>query len=335
LNCGKKSVALDLKQKTGKEALSRLIKCSDVLVENFRPGTLARLGFSDATVNVLNPNLILASISGFGHTGPESQKAAYDMIIQGLSGIMSITGTEDGRRVRVGTSISDIATGLYAVIGILGALYRQKTKQISARLDIAMLDSTISILENAIARSQFSEVPPGPLGTRHPSITPFESYQTRDDEIIIAVGNDKMFAVFCEVIGKPELVCDARFCDNTLRTQNFSALRNEINSALATDDLAVWLERFNRRKIPCSKINDMKDLFEYDQVAARNMLVSVEGEELFRVAGNPVKFDGEADTQKKGKPPALGEHNEEVLVGLLGYSRQQVEEMYAAKVLSK
>lgn len=335
LNSGKKSVALDIRHRVGKEILTRLIKCSDVLVENYRPGTLAKLGFSDSTVKALNPNLILTSISGFGHTGPESQNAAYDMIIQGLSGIMSITGTEDGRRVRVGTSISDIVTGLYAVIGILGALYRQKISKISARPDIAMLDSTISILENAIARSQLSDIPPGPLGTRHPSITPFETYRTRDAEIIIAVGNDKMFTAFCDVIGKPELVLDARFRDNMHRTQNFEALRHEINSVLATADLAVWLKRLKRRKIPCAKVNDMRDLFAYDQVKARNMLVAVEGEKSFRVAGSPLKFSGEADIQKKGKPPTLGEHNEEILIGLLGYSRKQVEEMYSAKVLSK
>lgn len=335
LNSGKKSVALDLKHNIGKEVLTRLIKCSDVMVENYRPGTLARLGFSDPTLKALNSDLIIASLSGFGHTGPESPKAAYDMIIQALSGIMSITGTEDGRRVRVGTSISDIITGLYAVIGIIGALYRQKTKQISARLDISMLDSTLSILENAIARSQLSEVPPGPLGTRHPSITPFESFRTRDDEIIIAVGNDKLFSAFCEVIGKPDLPRDARFRDNNLRTQNFKALRDEINGVLVTEGLSVWLERLSLREIPCAKINDIKDLFEYDQVAARNMLVPVKGEGSFKVAGSPVKFSGEGDIQKKGKAPALGAHNEEILVDLLGYSRQQVEEMYVAEVLSK
>ena len=333
VNCGKESLSLDLKQEAGKEILCELIRKSDVLIENFRPGALARLGFSDTRIRALNPAMVFASASGFGHSGPESDKAAYDMIIQALSGLMSITGTEEGQTVRVGSSIADIVTGMYTAIGILAALYRRNSTETGARIDVAMLDSTVSILENAIARYQASGTPPRPLGSRHPSITPFESFRTRDGEIIIAAGNDRLFASLCRIIGKPELARDPQFSTNNARTENVKALRNIINAALEPHTTRWWINTLSANHIPCAKVNTTADLFSDAQLQARNMLVPVAGEPGFKVAGNPVKFMGEEDVTCKNKAPNLGEHNSRILEEILGYSPQAVAELQAAGVL--
>jgi CoA:oxalate CoA-transferase len=333
INCGKKSVALDLKTDGGKEILADLIRKTDVLFENFRPGTLARLGFSKEHIRELNPDIIDASASGFGQTGPDSKKAAYDSIVQALSGIISITGTEAGEMVRVGTSISDIITGCYSAIGILAALFRREKGGAGASLDIAMLDSTVSALENAIARYQVSGESPAPLGSRHPSITPFETFKTRDGEIMIAAGNDKLFAALCEVISNPGLAEDNRFASNLARTENFKSLREAINSVMVTETAAHWLEKLTVRKIPCGRINTIEDLFQDKQLDARNMLTPIQGEESFKIAGNPVKFTGEEDPIEAEAPPQLGEHNSEILKMLLGYSDQKITELLRGKVL--
>lgn len=334
INCGKKSLALDLKSATGKEIFAALIVRADVLVENFRPGTLDRLGFGLERIRELNPTLIVAAASGFGQTGPDSRQAAYDMIIQARSGLMSITGTEAGQRVRVGSSIADIVTGMYTAIGILAALYRRSHSRIGASLDIAMLDSTISVLENAIARYQVTGKAPVPLGARHPSITPFESFHTADGEIIIAAGNDRLYATLCVVLGKPELIDDPRFCTNDARTENFQSLRAAINAVLATNVSAHWLAILSENGIPCTKINDTNDLFRCRQVAARNMLLPVESENEFKVAGNPVKFAGEPEEMVRPKPPRLGEHNEEILRDWLGFSAADIAALYREGVIS-
>jgi len=324
VNCGKKSISIDLKKEKGKVILADLIKKADVLIENFRPGTLERLGFDDQTISNLNPTIIHTTATGFGYSGPESKKAAYDSIIQGLSGLMSITGTEKRETVRVGSSISDILTGMYAAIGIVSALFRRDKTGHAARIDVAMLDSTVSVLENAIARYQISQEIPGPLGSRHPPITPFESFTTMDANIIIAAGNDKLFASVCDVIGKPELASDRRFKNNAHRTENYQALRQEIESVLVDQTASHWLSALNEKKVPCAKINTMKDLFEYEQLTARNMLVPVDGEDGFQIAGNPIKFMGEEDDLSAGTPPKLGEHTESVLRDVLNYPDEDI-----------
>ena len=223
LNCGKRSIALDLKADAGREVFADLLRSADVLIESFRPGVLARLGFDDERVRSLNDRLIYATCSGFGYTGPDADKPAYDMIIQGRSGLLSITGTEAGETVRVGSSVADIVSGLYAVIGVLAGLLRRERDGASgggARIDIAMLDSVVSILENALARYQATGVEPGPLGSRHPSITPFETLHTGDGQIVIAAGNDRLFQRLCEVLGVSELASDARFATNSDRTHH-------------------------------------------------------------------------------------------------------------------
>ena len=337
LNCGKRSVVLDLKRAHGRTALARLIRRADVLVENFRPGTLARLGFPPERLRQLNPRLVYAAVSGFGATGPASQRPAYDMIIQALSGLMSITGTEPeqaaaveqgpesppaaartGRPVRVGTSIADIVSGLYAAIGIAAALARRARTGAGAALDLGMLDATVSVLENAIARYQVTGAVPVPLGARHPSITPFETFATADDESVVAAGNERLFATLCTVLGRDDLVSDPRFAGNAARTEHVAELKRELESALAHESSAAWLQRLAAAGVPAAPVNTVADLFHDPQLAARDMLLPVTGCDGMLVPGTPLKFAGVAAERARPPAPALGEHTEQVLAELDG-----------------
>ena len=356
LNCGKRSLVLDLKQATGREALAGLVRRADVLVENFRPGTLARLGFSAERLQQLNPRLVYAAISGFGATGPAAQRPAYDLIIQALSGLMSITGTEaaagddaadetdggaagsmgnaraaaapldptgaSGHCVRVGSSVADIFSGLYAALGIAAALVRRAATGAGAVLDLAMLDATVSVLENAIARYQVTGQIPRPLGSRHPSICPFETFATADREIVIAAGNNRLFAALCAALGRPELAADPRFLSNAARNRHTAALKCELEAALRRAPSAVWLRRLARARVPVAPVNTVADLFADPQIAAREMLLPVAGSDGFQVAGTPLKFADVAPERQRPPAPALGEHTAEVLREIAGGAGQ-------------
>ncbi|MDD5713260.1 MAG: CaiB/BaiF CoA-transferase family protein [Smithellaceae bacterium] len=334
VNAGKKSVALDLKTTAGREILTKLIERSHVLVENFRPGTMAKLGFPEEEIRKINSALVYIAISGFGKNGPLAQRPAFDMIIQALSGIISITGLDKDRRTRVGTSISDIIAGMYGAIGICAGLYRRGITGRGAHVDVAMLDSTVAILENAIVRYQATGLTPGPIGTRHPSMTPFGSFQTKDSEIVITASTDKFFLMLCDLIGRPEIKEDPRFRTNELRTENASTLSDIINGAMASQTTTWWLDKLEAAGIPCAPLNNVADLFADGQIHARNMLVPVVGEDL-RIAGNPIKIDGVPDGEAAGSYPRLGEHNDEVLEGLLGYSAAEVQDFYETGILSR
>lgn len=338
INWEKKSLTVDLKSEQGKEIVRRLARVSDVLVENFRPGTLEKLGLGPADLARENPRLIFASSSGFGQSGPLSRLAAYDVIIQGLSGLMSITGEEGGKPVRVGASVADIISGMFTAIGILAALYRRDAGSGNgqgAQVDVAMLDSVIAVLENAVARYATAGEIPAPIGSRHPSITPFQAYDTRDSQVIIAVGNDKLWAEFLRVIERPDLGEDARFVSNDSRTEHLRELNAILAPLFSTLETDEWLARLGKAGIPCARVNNMKDVFAMEQVEARRMLVRFEGEgyDGFVLAGNPVKFVGEDDPLYRGRGARLGEHNREILTGLLGYSDEELEELQARGVL--
>ena len=334
LNRGKKSLTLELKTPEGKAVFLDLVKKVDVLVENFRPGTMEKLGLGYEELKKVNPGLIYAASSGFGQTGPYAHKAAYDMIVQGMGGIMSITGEPGRPPVRVGASIGDITAGLFTAYGIMTALYHREKTGLGQLVDVAMLDCQVAILENAIARYAVTGKAPEPLGTRHPSIAPFQAYKTQDEWIIVAVGNDQLWSKFCKVIGREELIDDGRFATNAKRTENVDELGKILEEVFKTRTFAQWMVDLDAAGIPCGPINTVDKLFVHPQINAREMLVKVKIplEKEIVAPGVPVKL---SDTPGgiQGPAPALGEHTEDILINLLGYTKEKVTSLKSKDVI--
>lgn len=302
LNRGKESIALNLKDPADRDVFRALVRRGDVLVENFRPGTLEKLGFGCETLRQLNPRLIYATVSGFGHTGPWSHKPAYDMIVQALGGLMSLTGFPGGPPTKAGTSIADLTGGLFTVIGIASALYHRAQTGTGLRVDVAMLDGLVSILEHAIMRYAVTGEAPGPIGNRHPSIAPFEVYTCADRPLIIAVGNDAMFERLCRALGRPELVQQPRYLTNQQRTSHADDLKADLEAVLLTAPAAHWVEVLEAAGVPCSLIQTVADAAEHPQVRARNMIVRADG---LRMVGNPIKLSTFADPPTRRPAPDL------------------------------
>jgi CoA:oxalate CoA-transferase len=307
LNRGKESIALDLGAEDDRTIFERLLARADVLVENFRPGALARLGYGWEALHARHPRLVHAAVSGFGQHGPYAQRPAYDLVAQAMGGIMSLTGQPGGPPTRVGTSIGDLAAGLFTALGVVAALGHRERTGLGQRVDVAMLDSQVAILENAIARYQATGEVPGPLGSRHPSITPFEAFAARDGHLVIAAGNDALFAKLATVLGRPEWTQRAEYQSNEARTRHRNALHREIEEALAARDTREWLRRLEEAGVPCGPIQNVADLLRDPQLAARNMLVRIEGEGEggLRVAGNPIKFSAFPDPPTRPPAPRL------------------------------
>ena len=307
LNRGKQSIALDLKDDADRAIFEPLLARADVLVENFRPGTMEKLGYGWDVLHERHPRLIYAAASGFGHSGPYSRRPAYALVVQAMGGIMSLPGTPGGPPTRVGSSIGDITAGLFTAIGVNAALFERAQTGVGRKIDVAMLDSQVAILENAIARYQATGEIPGPTGARHPSITPFEAFQTRDGFVVIAAGNDSLFARLCESVGRPELAEREDFATNELRTRNHEVLRGELETSLSQETTATWLERLESAEIPCGPINDIAQVLADEHVRARNMLVTVPGpgDQPIEIAGNPIKFDGAEDPKTRPAAPKL------------------------------
>jgi CoA:oxalate CoA-transferase len=304
VNRGKESIALDLKNERDRGIFEALLGKADVIVENFRPGTMEKLGYGWETLHRRYPRLIYAAASGFGHTGPLSKEPAYDMVVQGLGGIMSITGEPGGAPVRVGMSIGDIGAGLYTAVGVEAALlHREKTGE-ATKVDIGMFDCQLALLENAIMRYTVTGQIPGPLGARHPTITPFEAFPTADGHLIIACGNDGLYQKACQAMGRPDLVENPLFKTNDLRNQHNDALFAEFAKELQKQPRAHWIELFGKAGIPCGPINNIAQALENPQVGPRNMLVETEDPKAgkVRLAGNPIKLAAFEDP--KTRPPA-------------------------------
>lgn len=321
LNRGKKSIVLDLKEENDKIIFLELVKQVDVLTENFRPGTMEKLGFGYEELKKVNPRLIYAATSGFGHTGPDSQKAAYDMIVQAAGGIMSITGEPGGKPTRVGASIGDITAGLFTVIGIVAALYQRNESGEGQKIDVSMLDSQVAILENAIARYITTGAAPKPLGARHPSITPFEPFQASDGVwVIVAIGNDALWSKFCKTVGREDLISHPDYVTNLKRTENYEKIKPLMDEIISTKTSIEWMEILDKAGIPVGPINTVDKLFSHPQVAARHMLVEVEDEVAGKVkmAGNPIKMTNLEDELVRKSAPQLGEHTDEILRRFLG-----------------
>tara|TARA_Y100001970_G_C14096929_1_gene783235 strand:- start:12 stop:1160 length:1149 start_codon:yes stop_codon:yes gene_type:complete len=315
LNRGKESIALNLKNEDDKKIFNKILEKADILVENFKPGTLEKWGYGWKDVCKKFPRLIYASASGFGQTGPLKELPAYDMVVQGMGGLMSVTGQPNSEPTRVGTSIGDITAGLFTAIGINAALYEREKKGKGMYLDVSMLDCQIAILENAIARYLSKNEIPSPLGSRHPSIAPFEAFKTKDSYIIIAAGNDKLFEKLCDILELKNLANEEKFKTNSSRSNNMDELKKIIEEKLKKYNTTEWIRKMEILKIPCGPINNIKQAVENPQIKSRNMIVNTFHKIIgdFKVAGNPIKMSTYKDPNKRGDIPDLDEHRGKII----------------------
>ncbi len=328
VNRGKRSVTLNLKSDKGKAVFKQLAMQSDILVENFRPGTMKNYGLDYETLTKEHPSLIYAACSGFGQTGPFSQKGAYDMIIQGIGGIISITGEPEGPPVRVGTSISDITAALFTTIGILSALHHRSKTGKGQLVDVAMLDSLVAVLENAIVRYFTTNEIPQPLGSRHPVITPFEAFESEDGHVIIAIGNDSLWTKFCESTHRRDLISDPRFCSNAERTENHDDLYPILSEIMRKRTTEEWIKALEEIGVPCGPINQIDKVVNHPQIQAREMITQVLHNitGLVEIPGIPIKLS-ETEGRIDSPAPNLSEHTTEVLTDVLNMSIAEVEQL--------
>ena len=315
LNRGKESIALNLKDTNDKKIFLNILKKADVLVENFKPGTLDKWGFGWKDMCKKFPKLIYASASGFGQTGPLKELPAYDMVVQGMGGLMSVTGQPNSEPTRVGTSIGDITAALFTSIGINSALFNREKTGKGMFIDVSMLDCQIAILENAIARYLSKKEIPQPMGSRHPSIAPFEAFKTKDSYIIIAAGNDKLFEKLCHSLNMKEEVKNEKFKTNALRCQNMDDLKSKMEDKLKFYTTKEWTKKLEKDRIPCGPIFNIKDAVENPQIKARNMIVDTYHEAVgnFKTAGNPIKMSSYEDSLKRGNVPNLDGDREKII----------------------
>jgi CoA:oxalate CoA-transferase len=326
-NRGKRSICLDLKSAEGRELFMRMAENADVVMENFTPGTMERLGMGWQTLQARNARLIYSATSGFGQTGPDRERPALDIIVQGMGGIMSITGHPGGPPTRPGVSQGDLTAGLFTAIGILAALQERERSGEGQMLDVSMLDCQIALLENPFARYFATGEVPGPIGTRHPSTTPFQAFPTKDGWIVIALywGVENQWELFCVTIGRPDLMEDARYRTPGLRTRYHAELEPQLNEALMQRTTDEWLREFDVIGLPCGPLNDIAQAAEHPQVAAREMLKDVThpGGFSLRITETPVRLS-RTPGGIQGPPPAIGEDTDDVLRELLAAGPEEI-----------
>jgi crotonobetainyl-CoA:carnitine CoA-transferase CaiB-like acyl-CoA transferase len=331
INRNKESVTLDFKHPEGREVLERLIAKSDVLVENFRPGTLTKLGLDYQSLAARHPRLVSCSISGFGHSGPRSKEPGYDAIMQAEGGLMSITGAADGPPYRLGVAIVDIVSGMFAAYGIALALLARERTGRGQEVDLAMLDATVALLTYQAGNYFASGKVPARLGNRHPSIVPYETFAASDGEFVLAVGNDDQWRRFCAIAGLPE---DARFATNRQRVTGYDQLRPLVADRLRTEPRRYWIDRLTTAGVPCGSVRNFQELFEDPQLAAREMIARVEHATIgqLQALGVPVKLS-DTPGSVRTPPPTLGQHTIAVLERDLGFSADAIAELRRQHVI--
>ncbi len=342
VNRNKRGMVVDFKTEEGREILRGLVKQSDVLVENFRPGTLARVSLDFESVSVINPTLIYCSITGFGQTGPLREKPGYDFMIQAMGGLMSFTGERDGEPMKVGVAVADLFAGQNAVIAILAALQARTQTGKGQHLDISLFDSQLGMLANVASNYLVSGNLPKRYGNAHANIVPYQSFQASDAWFVVAVGNDKQFEKLREVIGSTgmlrdnsELVNDPRFRLNSERVKNREDLIAVLKPTFLEKTASEWLSMLEIAGIPCGPIKTLDKVFAEPQVEAREMLIHMEHSEIgdLRLVGSPLKFS-DTPVDYRLPPPRLGEHTEEVLRELLGYTAEQIYNLQSRDVIN-
>ena len=334
VNRNKESVTLDFKQAEGRRILDALLAKADVLVENFRPGTLAKLGLDYASLAAAHPRLVYCSISGFGQTGPRRREPGYDAVMQGEAGLMSITGNDDGPPFRLGVAIADIATGMFATQGVLLALLARERTGRGQAIDLGMHDAVTALLTYQAGIYFTTNQAPARMGNRHPTIVPYETLSGSDGDFVLAVGNDDLWRRFCGATGLDHLVDDARFSTNPLRVRHYADLKPLLDAAMATGTRQHWIERLTQAGVPCGSVRDLAEVFADPQVAARDMVVEVEhaiaGAQ--RVLGIPVKLSATPGSVRTAAP-TLGQHTERVLIHDVGLGADAIPALRQSGVI--
>ena len=313
INRGKKSIALDLNGAEDRATFEKLLTRADVLVENFRPGVLDKLGYGWNVLEPAHPRLVMASISGFGQAGPYRRKGAYDLVVQAMSGMMSMTGHPGSPPTRPGTSIGDLAASVFAANGIQAALLQRYRTGKGSRVDIAMLDCQIALLESAISRYAATGISPGPMGARHSGTAPFDAFKASDGYLVITAGSDTLFARLAEVLGQPGLSTDARFAVRGKRVEHHEVLKSIIEDCLRSDTVAQWLAKFDRAGVPAGPINDIAAMMIDRHVVERGILAPVEGSPGLSASVTPILLSTRAYPVTLPPAPKLDEHREEIL----------------------
>lgn len=332
-NRNKRSITVNLKTEQGKEIIKKLVKQSDVIIHNFKTGTMEKLGFDYESIKQWNERIIYCGITGFGNTGPYKNLAGYDFVIQAMSGLMSITGSEESGPMKVGVAISDVLTGMNAAISILAAINERHHSGIGQSIDISLFDSQVAALVNVASNYLVSGKIPTRLGNEHPNIVPYQTFATKDREMVVAVGNDGQFKRLCTLLNEEPLAEDERYATNEKRLENRESLTAILAERFKEKDASEWQSLLNDSGIPCGPINDMQSLFNEEQVKARNMLVEVDHPQAGKVplVGSPLKLSRTPVSIRK-HPPLAGEHNGEVLREL-GFTNEEIEQLSQTGVI--
>ena len=337
-NRGKKSVTVNLSKPEGQDIVRRIAARCDVLLENYKFGDLARYGLGYEDLRKINPRLIYCSVTGFGQTGPYAERPGYDFMIQGMAGLMSITGERDdlpgGGQQKAGIPIGDIITGMYASVAVCAALAHREKSGAGQHLDLALLDSLAAILSNQGGNYLATGVPPGRLGNAHPNIVPYQTFKTADGDIILACGNDNLFRKFCEVAGCQPLADDPRFVTNGKRVENRVEITRLLSDIIGKRTTRDWVEALEAAGVPNGPINNLKQVFEEPQAVARGLRIELDHPLAGKVSlvRSPMRFS-ETPLEHKTPPPTLGQHTDEVLRGLLTMSEEEVGRLRAAGVV--
>ncbi|HEX6437082.1 MAG TPA: CoA transferase [Candidatus Binatia bacterium] len=334
INRNKQSLTLDLKSQRAVELLRQLVKAADVILENFRPGTMERLGLGEKELREINPRLIYASLTGFGADGPMSDWPGYDLIVQAWGGLMSITGTPDGEPVKVGVAIIDLVAGLMLGKAITAALFAREKIGVGQRIDTSLLEAEVASLINVGSNYLVGGKVPSRWGNAHPNIVPYQNFQTADGYLVIGVASEVIWQRFCEAIGQTDLIEDSRFADNSKRVENRSELIALLSQIFLQRRNDAWFKLLTDAEVPCSPVQTVDQVFQAPQVLQRDMLIEVDHPTAgkVRMAGIPVKFSVTPATVRL-PPPLLGEHNETILKSWLGLSADSIGELKKEKVI--
>ena len=337
-NRGKQSVTVDIAKPEGQEIVRKLALQSDILIENYKVGGLAQYGLDYATLSALHPRLIYCSVTGFGQTGPYAPRAGYDFIIQGIGGLMSITGERDdlpgGGPQKVGVAVSDLMTGMYATVSVLAAVAEREKSGLGQHIDLALLDTQVAMTANMSMNFLASGKPPGRAGNAHPNIVPYQTFAASDGHIIVGVGNDSQFVKLCAVAGCPEVATDPRFSTNPARVKHRDVLIPLLEQTFATKPMSFWSEHLEAAGVPCGPINNLQQVYDDPQVKSRGMRIELPHPTAGSVplVGSPIKLS-RTPVEYQLAPPTLGEHTDDVLTALLGYSAERVAALKAGGVV--